>query len=97
MNFRESVCERERHKGGGRREFARVGRENPTKPRTTQRPVRSKEMLRAGATVFSINEHSSRYQYQKVSPDSMHINHIIQTDTVIFTNICVIYACIISI
>lgn len=32
MNFRESVCERERHKGGGGREFVRVGRENPTKP-----------------------------------------------------------------
>lgn len=33
MNFRESVCERERQKGGGAREFARVGRENnPTKP-----------------------------------------------------------------
>lgn len=27
MNFRESVCERERQKGGGVREFARVGRE----------------------------------------------------------------------
>lgn len=74
-----------------------VGKKILQSLKTTQRPVRSKEMLRAGETVFSINEHSSCYQYQKVSPDSIHINHIIQTDKIIFTSICAIYTYIISI
>lgn len=49
-----------------------------------------KGMLRVGETVFPKGEHIKWLpnQYQMISPESTHTNNFIETEEVIFRNIC---------